>query len=43
MKNLLKGGFFHKIVKKRLRFWRSLNDLAYVHLAVLALDKIHHT
>ncbi|PRR90689.1 hypothetical protein C6W20_12975 [Bacillus sp. NMCN6] len=21
MKNLLKGGFFHKIVKKRLRFW----------------------
>ena len=24
MKNLLKGGVFHKIVKKRLRFWRSL-------------------
>lgn len=27
MKNLLKGGFFHKIVKKRLRFWRSLRLL----------------
>lgn len=42
MKNLLKGGFFHKIVKKRLRFWRSLNVAASVQLATLDVEKICH-